>query len=87
MPTEKEPVAPEVPLNLKQCVAEFVIMRSPEELGAIAGLDPQAPIPQELDRELLRICGSRLNRWLEETEKHYIRQESREQAMIAHGKS
>ena len=65
----------------------FVAARSSEELDLIAKLTPNAPIPQELDGALLWTCGSRLNRWLEEPEKHYVRNEFRERAKNAQAES
>ena len=73
--------------NLQDCVAEFVAARSSDELDDIAKLEPSAPIPQELDGALLWTCRSRLNRWLEEPEKHYVRNEVRKRARAAQAQS
>ena len=82
---DPEPNAADIPgpPSLQDCVAEFVAARSSEELDDIAKLEPNAPIPQELDGALLWTCRSRLNRWLEEPEKHYVRNEVRTRTRAA----
>lgn len=50
-------------------------------------LNPNVPIPQELDSALLFTCRSRLNRRLDETEKHYVRDEVRKRARVAQAQS
>lgn len=56
---------------LTECVDKFVDEHSEE----LAALQPNSGIPPQLDRELLRICRSRLDRWLDKPERHYIRDE------------
>ena len=56
---------------LTECVDKFVDEHSEE----LAKLQPDSQIPRQLDRELLKICWSRLDRRLDEPEKRYIRAE------------
>ena len=86
---DPEPNATDIPgpPSLQDCIAEFVAARSTDELDDIAKLEPNAPIPQELDGALLWICRSRLNRWLDEPEKHYVRNEVRKRARTAQAQS
>ena len=75
------------PGGLQDCVVEFLEARSSEELSTIAMLKPNAAISQELDRTLLWTCSSRLNRWLEEPERHYVRNEVKKRARAAKAQS
>lgn len=86
-PSETNAADIQSPPSLEECVAEFVAARSSEERDTIAMLNPNVPIPQELDGALLFTCRSRLNRWLDETEKHYVRDEVRKRARVAQAQS
>ncbi len=63
---------------LAECVVNFVEDHSVE----LAGIQPNTQIPHELDRKLLGTCGARLKRWLNEPEKHYVRNEIRKAGTI-----
>lgn len=58
---------------LAECVSKFVERHS-DELANIP-FQPKSQIPSQLDRELLKTCSSRLNRPLDEPERHYVRKE------------
>lgn len=77
MASDVESVHAEVRDKLAECVVKFVEDHSEE----LAEIQQNSPIPPQLDGKLLMTCGSRLNRWLDEPEKHYIRREFKKRAL------
>ena len=64
--------------SLDQAVDNFVTGLTAEELTSISETDITNSIPSEYDGRLLRSGGDMLQRWLDQSETHYIRDRFRE---------
>ena len=76
-------ISNEIAGELEQAIDKTVASLDRQQLSAVAGLGTGERIPGELDRDLLRNCGEKLDRWLEPHESEYARGEFKEKARSA----
>ena len=65
---------------LNAAIEEFITILGQDELNDIASLSASQMLPRTFDAQLLAISGKRIERYLDESEKRYIRNRFREQA-------
>ena len=63
---------------------DFIQARSPAELATLSALDVHDAIPPEFDRMLLRGAADVLGRYLDSSERHHLRQTTRQLATEDH---
>ena len=66
--------------HLNSAVQELIASLGQDELKDIASLGNDYMLPREFDAKLLAISGKRIGRYLDETEKRYVRNRFREQS-------
>ena len=67
---------------LDAAVEEIIASLRQDELNDIASINATSMLPKAFDGQLLAISGKRIGRFLDETEKRYVRSRFREQARL-----
>ena len=86
--TETDRAVAEEPLvvarHLDQVAGDFIRARSPGERTLLSALGERDPIPDELDRVLLRSAADMLDRYLDPSERVHLRREAKRLAVRGH---